>query len=99
MILLLFNCEALESVCMKYAKGNLEQHRISFCASSNSRQPLHTKTSQYTEIFSRVKLENFIQKHVFNILGQNMYYGYTGEPPRQGGTNEYPQSMVWIKSY
>ena len=29
----------------------------------------------------------------FNILAQNIYCGYTLEPPR-GGSNEYPQYML-----
>ena len=30
---------------------------------------------------------------IFNIFAQNIYCGYTLEPPRQGGSNEYPQSL------
>ena len=29
----------------------------------------------------------------FNILAQNIDCGYTLEPPRRGGSNEYPQSV------
>ena len=46
---------------------------------------------QYTEIFSAVKIENFIRKNfdIFNIFAQNIDCGYTLEPPRRGGSNEY----------
>ena len=27
-----------------------------------------------------------------------MHCGYTLEPPRRGGSNEYPQSMFWSKN-
>ena len=29
----------------------------------------------------------------FHISAQNIDYGYSLEPPRRGGSNEYPQSM------
>ena len=31
------------------------------------------------------------------IVAQNIDCGYTLEPPRRGGSNEYPQSMFWSK--
>ena len=31
---------------------------------------------------------------IFHISAQNIVYGYSLEPPRRGGSNEYPQSMV-----
>ena len=51
------------------------------------------------KIFS-VKIENSIGKILifFNIFAQNIDCGYTLEPPRQGGSNEYPQSMFWRKN-
>ena len=55
---------------------------------------------QYTEIFSRrqkmkISLEFF---YLFNIFAQNIHCGYTLEPPHRGGSNEYPQCMIWIKN-
>ena len=47
-------------------------------------------------------IENFTTKHWkfsdknsdnFHISAQNIDCGYSLEPPRQGGSNEYPQSM------
>ena len=35
---------------------------------------------------------------VFNIFTQNISCGYTLELPRQGGSNEYPQSLFWSKN-
>ena len=55
-----------------------------------------TKTClfKYTEIFT-TKNENFQIKNsdIFHISAQNIYCGYSLEPPRRGGSNEYPQSM------
>ena len=41
------------------------------------------------------KTENFQIKNsdIFHISAQNIDCGYSLEPPRQGGSNEYPQSM------
>ena len=35
---------------------------------------------------------------IFLIFAQNIDSGYTLEPPRRGGSNEYPQSMFWSKN-
>ena len=49
--------------------------------------------------------ENFITKKgkisgknsdIFHISAQNIDFGYSLEPPRRGGSNEYPQSMFWL---
>ena len=55
---------------------------------------------QYIEIFSEAKIENFIRIFfdIFPIFAQNIDCGYTLEPPRRGGSNEYPQSMFWSKN-
>ena len=55
---------------------------------------------QNTEIFKVVKIENFQQKNfdIFLIFAQNIDFGYTLEPPRRGGSNEYHQSMFWRKN-
>ena len=41
------------------------------------------------------KTESFQIKNsdIFYISAQNIDCGYSLEPPRQGGSNEYPQSM------
>ena len=54
-------------------------------------------------VFLALKIENFQLKKIdifqmkkidiFLIFAQNIDCGYTLEPPRQGGSNEYPQSM------
>ena len=55
---------------------------------------------QYTEIVLALKIENFQLKKSDNFLifAQNIDCGYTLEPPRPGGSNEYPQSMFWSKN-
>ena len=49
---------------------------------------------KYIENFT-TKKENFHLKSsdIFHISDQNIDCGYSLEPPRRGGSNEYPQSM------
>ena len=60
-----------------------------------------TKTSlfKYTENFTTKKIENFQIKILifFLFLLKNIDCGYSLEPPRWGGSNEYPQSMFWAE--
>ena len=49
---------------------------------------------QYTNIVSVVQIDSSVKKnHTFNIFAQNIDCG-----PCLGGSNEYPQSMFWIKN-
>ena len=69
--------------------------------------PLHiawivTKTCLYN--FDPLKPHFYIVKLgftgvyvIFLISAQNIYCGYSLEPPRRCGSNEYPQSMFWAE--
>ena len=46
-------------------------------------------TSKKTEIFRIKNSDNF------HISAQNIDCGYSLEPPRRGGSNEYQQSMFY----
>ena len=50
--------------------------------------------------FFGCKNEKFHWKNfdIFLIFAQNIDCGYRLEPPRRGGSNEYPQSMFWSKN-
>ena len=54
-----------------------------------------TRLFKYIENFTTKKKENFQIKNsdIFHISAQNIDCGYSLEPPRRGGSNEYPQSM------
>ena len=45
-------------------------------------------------------MKNFTGKKndVFLLFAQNIDCGYILEPPRRGGSIEYPQSMFWSKN-
>ena len=47
---------------------------------------------QYAAILKAVKMLIFDEKLYFSFA-LNIDYGYTLEPPKCGGSNEYPQSM------
>ena len=50
---------------------------------------------KYIEKFTS-KIRKFSDKknsNIFHIPAQNIDCGYSLEPPRRGGSNEYPQSM------
>ena len=46
------------------------------------------------------KTENFQIKNrlIFSYFCSNIYCGYSLEPPRRGGSNEYPQSMFLCRN-
>ena len=57
-----------------------------------------------TRLFKNI--ENYTSKNwkfwdknsdMFYISAQNINYGYSLEPPRRGGSNEYSQSMFWAE--
>ena len=57
-----------------------------------------TKTGlfKYTENFTTKKWKFSDKKSdIFHISTQNIDCGYSLEPPRRGGSNEYPQSMFF----
>ena len=49
--------------------------------------------------FQHQKNEDFQIKNsdIVHISAQNIDCGYSLEPPRRGGSNEYPQSMFWAE--
>ena len=44
------------------------------------------------------KISKNKKSDIFHISAQNIDCGYSLEPPRQGGSNEYPQSMFLSKN-
>ena len=71
---------------------------LSMLGKNFSRQYFITKTRLYNidplkPHFYIVKLGFTGVYIIFLISAQNIYCGYSLEPSRQGGSNEYPQSM------
>ena len=59
---------------------------------------MRTRLFKYIEDFTIKKGKFSIKKSdIFHISAQNIDCGYSLEPPRRGGSNEYPQSMFLAK--
>ena len=58
-----------------------------------------TRLFKYTEKLLPPKNEKFQIKNVdiFHTSAQNIDCGYSLEPPRRGGSYEYPQFMFWAE--
>ena len=56
---------------------------------------MKTHLFKYIENLKPPKNEKLSEKNsdIFHIPAQNIDCGYSLEPPRRGGSNEYPQSM------
>ena len=76
----------------------MESSHATFLSGTDILQGRHiTKTClfKYTENFTTKKNENYqIKKsNIFHISTQNIDCWYSLEPPRRGGSDEYPQCM------
>ena len=90
-------CLAFLFTDCRFSDGRLTYSKIN---RKSEKMPLITKTYLYN--FDPVKPHFYIVKLAFTgvyiiflISSQNIDCGYSLEPPRRGGSNEYPQSMFW----
>ena len=69
-----------------------------FTLKKNKELITKTRLFKYIENFT-TKIWNLQIKNsdIFHVSAQNIDYGYSLEPPRRGGSNEYPQSMFWAE--
>ena len=83
------------SVWLKICK-----QKLAVCICENRGAHYANRLMQYTAIFHSCKNVNFQMKkyNIFLIFAQNIDCGYTLEPPYEGGSNEYPQSMFYSKN-
>ena len=74
------------------------RYAFSVCGSKILQETItKTRLFKYMENFTSKKLKIFRYKNsdIFHITAQNIDCGYSLEPPRRGGSNEYPQSMFY----
>ena len=85
---------------MKFSFFNAEKKIDLYIAWSSCFRITKTCPCNKQKYFLALKIENFQLKNFDNFLifAQNIDCGYTLEPPRRGGSNEYPQSMFWSKN-
>ena len=79
-------------------KTKEESFDQSFCC-CRTMLPLRKHAYSNIQKISPPKTEHFQIKNsdIFHISAQNVDCGYSLEPPWQGGSNEYPQSMFWAE--
>ena len=70
--------------------------------SEKSKSPIRHYENMSIQIywkFYKQKRKKFQIKNsdIFHTSAQNIDCGYSLEPPRRGGSNEYPQSMLWAE--
>ena len=91
--------ETVELLFTDETKGinQIAQHDLSLLLGAYKVRFLNitkTRLFKYIENFT-TKKGKFSDKNsnIFHISAQNIDCGYSLEPPRRGGSNEYPQSM------
>ena len=97
------NCELQTSSNAKKKKTNKKKKKKKKTVIGISDKIRYTLRKHAHAIYGKsfgCKNENFHWKKfdIFLIFAQNIDCGYTLEPPRRGGSNEYPQSMFWSKN-
>ena len=65
-------------------------------------QPPHHYENTPIQIYwkfyhQKMKLFQIKNSDIFHTSAQNIDCGYSLEPPRRGGSNEYRQSMFWAE--
>ena len=54
-------------------------------------------TENVTTKKEKFQIKKILMFFFIDISAQNIDCGYSLEPPRQGGSNEYPQSIFWAE--
>ena len=90
-----------------FLQGLYRAHCTQFKSAFDGKHPMASEMKDIMKTcpcniqrFLALKIENLQLKNfdIFLIFAQNIDCGYTLEPPRRGGSNEYPQSMFWSKN-
>ena len=74
-------------------------YRPVWAGSSSFECHYETRLLKYIENFTTKNLKlSDKNSDIFHIFAQNIDYGYSLEPPRRGGANEYPQFLFLSKN-
>ena len=86
----------ITSATLDISQTRFEQAKARDTSQTRQRHYENTPIQIYGK-FHLQKTENFQIKNadIFHISSQNIDCGYSLEPPRRGGSNEYPQSMFY----
>ena len=109
---LIFSLFLHENICYRYSLEAPHQYLLqmipllsgAICGESFTRRmtcSITLRKHAYSNIWKilQPKKETFQTKKsdIFQISAQNINYGYSLEPPRRGGSNEYAQYMFFSK--
>ena len=84
----------MKLVYKKYNWGYLEKARVTKHNFPDRANITKTCIFKYTENFATKKWKIFrLSSDILNISAQNIDWRYSLEPPQQGVSHEYPQSM------
>ena len=89
-------------ICVGWFESSLDAHARSYgfsrCGSTGACHYENMPIQIYRKFYHQ-KMKNFQLKNpnIFHISAQNIDCGYSLEPPRRGGSNEYSQSMIWAE--
>ena len=82
--------DILKKSLPKVGDRNKIEHRVVWLK-------FYVNTNEWCNCFVSFYLERNKNSDIFHIIAQNLGCGYSLEPPRRGGSNEYPQSMFWAE--
>ena len=82
--------------------SNKQKHKIKYQTNELAKNSTHyenTRIQIYRKLHLQKKIENFqIKTLIFSIfLLKNIDCGYSLEPPRRGGSNEYHNLCFWAE--
>ena len=96
-LIFLFQCLRAGKHPTSIRLRTIRDNKCTLLLKASSLKPLPLRKHAYSNILKTLqpKKGNFPIKNsdIFHISAQNIDCGYSLEPPRQGGSNEYPQSM------
>ena len=94
------SAEYVQNVVKYNAKSKRIYYWNIFCCNAcSSRKHTYIILTPLNPIFYIVKLGFTGVYIIFHISAQNIDCGYSLEPPRRGGSNEYPHSMFWAEMW
>ena len=98
----MFQISSAEMLSAEYKYMKTDLCLLLICPNTWGKYAISIRKHTYSNRLkiSPPRTENFQIKtsDIFHISAQNIDCGYSLEPPRQGGPNEYPQSMFFSRN-
>ena len=94
------NIEVMAAVCTSVISCNWQRLKFPDVSAESMRHRITLRKHAYSNILKILPPKNdfFSDKnYIFYISAQNIHCGYSLEPPRRGGSNEYHNLCFWEK--